>query len=42
MRELGTKWLLLYYTPLEIAYFQASGGSCRVGTAHHQRGHVAR
>ena len=32
----------LYYTLLEIAYFQASGGSCRVGTAHHQRGHVAR
>ena len=33
---------LLYYTPLEIAYFQASSDSCRVGTAHHQRGHVAR
>ena len=24
-----------YTTPLEIAYFQAFGGSCRVGTAHH-------
>ena len=33
---------LLYYTPLEIAYFQASSDSCRVGTAHHQCGHVAR
>ena len=38
----GATQVLLYYTPLEIAYFQASSGSCRVGTAHHQRGHVAR
>ena len=32
----------LYFMLLKIACFQASGGSCRVGTAHHQRGHVAR